>query len=183
MKKYLITDPLYYGNSVFEFKEKLISVLEKNSVDMACFRDKESANYKELASIFVQVCKEFNIKNILLNEHYTLAKELKATGVHLTSLQFDKIKEAKALGLYVIISCHKFNQIEKAREKHVHAITYSPIFETPNKGEPKGISKLKEACNLYDMDIYALGGIISKNQIKIIQETKAIGFASIRYFI
>lgn len=183
MKSYLITDPKYYGNSILEFKEMLISVLKKNRVDIVCFRDKESNNYRELAGVFVDVCKSFEIETILLNENYLLAKELNATGVHLTSKQFDKIQEAKSLGLHVMISCHTFSQIEKARDKHIHAITYSPIFKTPNKGEPKGISKLKEATILYDMDIYALGGIISKDEIYKIKETKAIGFASIRYFL
>ena len=29
---------------------------------LACFRDKESKNFEELAKIFVEICKNFNIE-------------------------------------------------------------------------------------------------------------------------
>ena len=98
--------------------------------------------------------------------------------------QFDKIQIVKELGLYVIISCHTFGDIEKALENKADAVTFSPIFETPSKGEPKGIIALEEAVNTFkNINIFALGGIINENQIKQISETKAYGFASIRYFV
>ncbi len=181
---YLITDPEYYSNDPILFEKKLKENLNSKKIDIACFRDKTSTNFEELAKIFVKTCKEFNIDRILINTDYKLAKELDATGVHLNSAQFDKIKQAKELDLYVIISCHNYSDIENAQKLHVNAISYSPIFETPNKGEPKGISKLREAIRSYeDLDIIALGGIINKEQIKKISNTKAYGFASIRYFI
>lgn len=181
---YLITDPQYYTNDKVSFEQKLREVLSSKNVTMACFRDKISPNFEELAQIFVNVCKEFNIEKILINSDYELASKLGANGVHLTSSQFDKIKEAKRLDLYTIISCHDFKDIEEALKYHVNAITYSPIFETPNKGEAKGISKLRECVNIYeDLDIIALGGIISDNEIEQIKKTKAYGFASIRYFV
>lgn len=184
MIKYLITDPAYYSNNEQIFKEKLIKVLKNHKVDIACFRDKKSNNFEELAKIFIEVCKNYEIKNILLNSNYHLAKKLNATGVHLTSTQFNDIKNAKELGLYTIISCHNNNEIEEAIKSNIDAITFSPIFETPNKGEPKGISALEEAVNTFkDTNIFALGGIINENQIEQISETKAYGFASIRYFV
>jgi thiamine-phosphate pyrophosphorylase len=184
LKSYLITDPKYYSNNEELFKKNLKKVLTNKKVDIACFRDKESSNFEELAKIFIEVCNEFNIKKILLNGDYLLAKKLGATGVHLTSTQFDKIKEAKNLDLYVIISCHNFNEIEKAQNSYANAVTYSPIFHTPNKGEPKGINSLKQAIHLYDdMNIIALGGILTNEQLTQIQKAKAYGFASIRYFI
>lgn len=184
LKNYLITDPKYYSNNEEFFKENLTKVLKNHKIDLACFRDKESSNFKELAFIFIETCKKFNIEKIVLNGNYLLASELNATGVHLTSTQFDKIKEAKELGLYVIISCHSLNDIKIALDNKVDAVTYSPIFETPNKGEPKGIIALEEAVNTFkDMNIFALGGIINEKQIKQISKTKAYGIASIRYFI
>ena len=184
LKNYLITDPKYYTCDEILFRKNLQNVLKHKKVDIACFRDKESDNFKELAKIFVQTCKEFNISKILINSDYLLAYNLEATGVHLTSNQFDKIKEAKKLNLYTIISCHTFNDIEKALNLHCNAVTFSPIFETPNKGKPKGITTLKEAISLYeDIDIYALGGIVKQEHVEQIAKTKACGFASIRYFI
>lgn len=184
LKSYLITDPKYYSSDEEEFKKKLSQSLSNHKVDMACFRDKTSTNFKELAKVFVETCREFNIETILINEDYQLAHELKANGVHLTSKQFKTIKEAKDLDLYVVISCHSYDEIEKAQRKYANAVTYSPIFETPNKGEPKGTKKLKDAINLYeDMDVIALGGILEESQIERIKKARAYAFASIRYFV
>lgn len=180
---YLITDPNYYSNDLEKFEKILRKVLSSNRVNIACFRDKSSDNFKALAKVFVSVCKEFNIEKILLNSDYKLAKKLKATGVHLTSKQFDKIKKAKDLDLYVIISCHDYKDIEKAQKAHVNAITYSPIFYTPNKDKVKGLANFRQTIRIYeDLDIIALGGIISKEEVEKISTTKAYGFASIRYF-
>ena len=184
MIKYLITDPKYYTNDEKKFEEILINVLDKHQIKITCFRDKESSNFKELAKIFIKICKEKDIKKILLNGDYLLAHKLNATGVHLTSTQFDDILKAKELGLYVIISCHTFEDIQKAIDYKADEVTYSPIFETPNKGTPKGIEVLKEAIDKYNnINIIALGGIINEKQIEQISKTKAYGFASIRYFV
>ncbi|WP_368029029.1 thiamine phosphate synthase [Arcobacter sp. s6] len=184
LKHYLITDPKYYTNDKTLFEDKLIKILENKKVDIACFRDKYSNNYRELAETFIKICKNFNIKEILLNTDYKLAYELNATGVHLNSTQFENIKEAKKLKLNTIISCHSLEDIKKARDLNCDTVTFSPIFHTPNKGEPKGVSELKKAINLYkDINIIALGGIINEEQVKQVEETKAYAFASIRYFI
>ncbi|RXK13314.1 thiamine phosphate synthase [Halarcobacter mediterraneus] len=181
---YLITHPEYYSNDPTLFERNLRKVLETKKVNMACFRDKTSLNYEELATLFVNICKEFNIERVLLNENYQLAKKINAHGVHLTSKQFNDIQKAKDLDLYTIISCHNFTDIENAQKKHINAVTYSPIFISPNKGEPKGIAELRELVRAYeDLDIIALGGIISKESIELISKTKAYGFASIRYFV
>ena len=49
MMKYLIADPKYYTNDEKKFEEVLINVLNKQQIDIACFRDKESSNFKDLA--------------------------------------------------------------------------------------------------------------------------------------
>lgn len=184
LKAYLITDPNYYSNNIELFRMNLIKVLEKNKIDIICFRDKESSNFEELASIFVEICKDYNIEKILINSDFKLAKKLGAHGVHLNSKQFKYIKEAKHLDLFVIISCHNFVDIEKAQKSYVNAITYSPVFNSPNKGEPLGINRFKQALELYeDIDVIALGGIVEDSQIEQIAKTKAYAFASIRYFI
>ena len=179
---YLITDPKYYTHDKNTFKEKLEDVLTNKRVDMACFRDKESSNYEELANIFINTCKRFNVKQIILNGNLELAINLNC-GIHLTSQQFDKIKIAKEKNLYTIISCHNEEDIKKAIQERADAITYSPIFYTPNKGQAKGVKVLKDMQKNYNIKIIALGGIIDDSQIKQVQDCKVFGFASIRYFI
>lgn len=183
MKSYLITDPKYYTNDINHFASILEYNIQNYNVDMACFRDKISLNYKELAKIFIQTSKKQNVQNIFINQYIDLAKELNASGVHLTSSQFDKIAYAKNLGLKVIISTHNEDEIKEAIKNKVDFITYSPIFNTPNKGNPKGIETLKSIISQYNIPIIALGGIITKEQTKQLKDIDCYGFASIRYFL
>jgi len=111
-----------------------------------------------------------------------LALKLKATGIHLTSTQFNEIKEAKENNLFVIISCHTLKEIKTAQILGANMVTYSPIFDTPNKGMAKGCNDLAKAISQVSIPIIALGGIINQEQINKIKQTKAEGFASIRYF-
>jgi len=157
--------------------------LSSKKVDMACFRDKTSLDFEQLASIFVKVCQEYKIPQILINSNLQLAIKLKATGVHLTSTQFNEIETAKKNNLLVIISCHNLNEIKKAQNLKADMVTYSPIFDTPNKGIAKGCDDLAKIVSKVSIPIIALGGIISQKQINKIKQTKAKGFASIRYFI
>jgi thiamine-phosphate pyrophosphorylase len=183
MKSYLITDPKYYSNNPSFFKKTLINILQNKNIDYTCFRDKNSSNFEELAKIFCDTCKTLNVEKYFINSDFKLAKKLNATGVHLTSTQFEHISEAKALGLEVIISTHNEREIELAILNGADMITYSPIFETPNKSQAKGIKDLENICTKYPIPILALGGIINDFQVKEILKTSAIGFASIRYFI
>ena len=183
MLSYLITDPKYYTNNPATFKKALIKALNTNKIDIACFRDKTSSNFEELANIFIDICKQHKIKNILINSNLDVAVKLDAIGVHLTSNQFDKIQKAKQENLFTIVSCHCLDEILLAQQKGADMVTYSPIFSTPNKGEPKGYEKLKEVIKQVDIPVIALGGILLEKQIKEVKEAKAKGFASIRYFI
>ncbi len=168
MIAYLINDPHHKYKSL------------KNA-DFVCYRNKEGKD-KEAATAFLTQAKKEGIKNIFLSEHYLLAKELGFDGVHLASHQYIFVPEAKRRGLKVIISCHTEAEIEEAIRKKVDFVTYSPIYQTPDKGEPKGIEDLKKMILCYNVKIIALGGIITQEQIKEVEEAGAFGFASIRYF-
>lgn len=183
MKSYLITDPSYYGSSVDSLESTLDVVYSHNFPDFALFRDKQTSDYRTLAQMFINLSRQYKIPHILLHANYPLAHELKADGVHLTSTQFDAISEAKKLGLYVIISTHTHEEAYKAQELGADAITYSPIFPSPDKGEPKGLEDLKEIVAKIKIPIFALGGITTEEQINAVSTTCAYGFASIRYFI
>jgi thiamine-phosphate pyrophosphorylase len=180
---YLITDPKYYTSNPETFQKVLTGALQTSDIQIACFRDKISSNFNELALVFVNTCKLFNIKYILINSNINLAYNLNISGVHLTSTQFNKIKEAKSKNLFVIISCHSQEEIEKAQQYGANMVTYSPIFNTPNKGMPKGCKDLTEVISRVDIPVIALGGILTLEQIKDIKKSKAVGFASIRYFL
>ncbi len=183
MKSYLITDPSYCGDDSVFLTSTLSDIFNRYLPDFAVFRDKHTSDYCTLAQTFIEICRNYNIPKVLLHGDYELANVLKADGVHLTSKQFDAIKEAKALGLFVIISTHTHEESRIAQELGADAITYSPIFASPNKGEPKGLEDLKEIVDKIRVPIFALGGITTQEQIHAVEECGVYGFASIRYFI
>jgi thiamine-phosphate pyrophosphorylase len=182
VKSYLITDPAHYGSSAETLTAALQTVFTRVIPDFALFRDKYTSDYSILAQTYIAVCRHYKIPKVLIHADYSLAHRLGADGVHLTSMQQVDIKAAKALGLYVIISTHTHDEALKAQELGADAITYSPILSSPNKGEPKGLEDLKEIVDKIEIPIFALGGIVSQEQINAVEACGAFGFASIRYF-
>lgn len=174
MKKYLI--------ATSDFKRVLEKQIIKHKPEYVLYRDKENPNYKTDAKEFVNICKKYNGVKCFLHRDANLAKNLNADGVHLTSTQFGTIVYAKSLDLEVIVSTHTKAEVLDAQNKGANGVTYSPIFHSPHKGEPKGVKDLKELVAMCDIKVFALGGIISKEQIGEIEKTKCYGFASIRYF-
>lgn len=182
MKKYLITSPEFYASNLATFRKTLRTQIQKHTPDFALYRDKESEKYKELAQNFIVVCRDFKELKSFLHSDVDLAKSLGAAGVHLTSMEFDKIEYALSLGLEVIVSTHTHKEVLKAQSLGANYVTYSPIFASPNKGEPKGIDDLKELLKKCSIKVFALGGIVTDEHIEAIRKTQAFGFASIRYF-
>lgn len=179
MIAYAITDPSTLNLQTLEHDLKRFS----QKADMIVYRDKFNANYGDDAKEFLLEARKHSFTKILLHTDYKLAHKLKAYGVHLKSTQFDDIVKAKVLGLFTIISTHTFEEALNAQNLGADMITFSPIFFTPNKGEPKGIEGLRELVTLLNIPIIALGGILKQEQINLCEEVGAKGFASIRYYI
>ena len=183
MIKYLITDPKYYTNNPQKFTKILTDVLNNHNINMICFRDKTSSNFEQLAKITLDIAKKYNIEKILLNGNISLAKKLGFDGVHLQSTQYSNIKDAKKYNLFTIISCHTFEDIKQAQTLDANMVTFSPIFDTPNKGESQGIKVLNNMINEFDIPIIALGGIVTKWHIEQLEKYSIKAYASIRYFV
>lgn len=182
MQKYLITSSEFYTQSSDIFHQTLNKKLKKYKPEYALFRDKTATNYEELASVFALTCKEIGGVKSFIHQDISLAKALGADGVHLTSKQFLEIENAKSKNLEVIISTHTHEEVLQAQKLGADAVTYSPIFALPDKGEPKGVDDLKELLGKCEIKVFALGGIVTNEQVEMIAKTKAYGFASIRYF-
>lgn len=182
MNRYLITSRDFYGDIPAVFSQTLHKQLKKHNPEYVLYRDKSNKNYDIQALTFIEVCSEYKDIKSFLHQHVDLAKELNATGVHLNSKQFYEIEKAKNLGLEVIISTHTYEEVLRAQKLGADAVTYSPIFASPDKGEPKGIDDLKKLLAVCDINVFALGGIVDKSHVDMIEQTKAYGFASIRYF-
>lgn len=182
MKKYLITSKEFYTQDKTTFQQKVEAQIKKHQPDFLLYRDKENANYAEFAQTFLELSQKYSSLKFFLHQEPFLAKKLGACGVHLNSTQFEKIQAAKELGLEVIVSTHTHEEVEKAQNLGADYVTYSPVFHSPNKGEPKGIEDLKALIEKVKIKVFALGGIVEKKQIDEVSDAKAYGFASIRYF-
>jgi len=182
MKKYLITSRQYYTDTPAVYRSILHNRLREHLADFALYRDKFNPKYAEQAAHHVETCRQFEGVKPFIHQDVKLAHSLGADGVHLTSKQFDEIKKAKDLGLEAIVSTHTIEELHMVKELCADYATYSPIFPTPAKGEPKGIEGLKKALEEVDIKIFALGGVISKKEVEALKETDVYGFASIRYF-
>lgn len=183
MKKYLITDPSFYTSDPNILPQKLSQVLEHHNPDFICLRDKQTTDYKSLAQTFAGFVKIHATKRAFLHTDFQLASELGFCGVHLPSSRFADIPKALALGLQVICSTHSLQDALHVQALGADFITYSPIFYTPNKGEPKGLEKLKEIHDKINIKCFALGGILKDDQVRACARTGVYGFASIRYFL
>jgi len=183
MLHYAITDPKYYSSDPNTLLQTLQKVLLHKRVDMISLRDKYTNRYDELAKSFLSIKSNYPLTKFLLHTDYELAQNLGAFGVHLPSSSLDKISVAKSKGLWVIASTHSLEEAIFAQQKGADAVTFSPIFATPGKGEPKGLEKLKDIRGKIAIKLFALGGIVTESQIDTVESAGADGFASIRYFI
>ena len=179
---YLITDRRYYTDTPAVFRAGVHAALAKHLPEFALCRDPHNPHYAELAEHFVETCAQFDGVKAMLHRDVAAAKRLGAYGVHLTSRQFDRIAEAKQSGLFTVVSTHTADEIARAAALGADAVTYSPVFETPGKGTPKGLEDLKEITGKISLPVIALGGIMTPAQIEAVRVAGAAGFASIRYF-
>lgn len=183
MKKYCISDPFFYTSKPTQLLKKLLHIKTIHQPDYICLRDKKTTDYASLAKALFAVQDKFVGTKLYLHTDVLLASKIGFSGVHLPSHLIKDIRSAKKLNLEVVFSAHSLEDALKAQELGADAITISPIFETPNKGRPLGLEKLKEINDKISIKCFALGGIINDTQVSACQESGVYGFASIRYFV
>ncbi|HTD96823.1 MAG TPA: thiamine phosphate synthase, partial [Edaphobacter sp.] len=86
----------------------------------------------------------------------------------------------------ITISCHTLAEVERARQNHVDAILFAPIFDKTVAGRPLspglGLDALRSACAAAGPPpVYALGGVTLQNAPACL-EAGAAGIAGIRLF-
>ncbi len=182
MIRYAITDPAYYSSDPEVLGHKVAELLRTGGVDMICLRDKSGADYEALAKSFATLRPRFPGVRFLLHTQVELAAKLGMYGVHLPSAAISRVPEAKEAGLWCVVSCHEEEDVLLAQRLGADAVTFSPVFETPGKGAPKGLEKLKEIKDKISIKLIALGGIVTPGQVEAVKRAGADGFASIRYF-
>lgn len=182
MKRYFISDPAYY-HDLASFEAYLVKVFETHLPDFVCFRDKINRDIAPYAIRFLEISESYNISRTLINRDVALAKRLGFWGVHLTSTQHAEIAQT-ASDFYTVVSTHTLDEARLAVDAGADAVTISPIFPSPGKGAAKGVDYLCHFVQeLGEVDVFALGGIVSDEDVASIAPCKPYGFASIRYFV
>jgi thiamine-phosphate pyrophosphorylase len=101
---------------------------------------------------------------LIINDRLDLAVALAADGVHLGRRSV-RVADARALlgpGAWISVACHSVDDVVHAATEGADAVTLSPIFATPGKGTPLGVSALaaaRTALRGRPMAIHALGGV------------------------
>jgi thiamine-phosphate pyrophosphorylase len=169
--KYFITS--------FDFPFSLnLQAIKNHKPDFVCYRNKKYFDLNEIIE-FAKFAKKYS--KIFINFDDSKDENLLKyfDGIHFPTSKIDfalkypdKIK---------IASTHSIEEVKKAKNLNFDYITFSPIFDSKGR-KGLGIQKLNEICKIFPSTI-ALGGIISKKEVEKIKNSKAVGFASIRYFI
>ncbi len=184
---YLITDGETTADNFAEKKSQileLITIAAENEISLIQIREKKlpARLLFELVRQAVKITHKSRTK-VLVNDRADIALAAEAEGVHLTShsLSAGIIRHNFPKNFVIGVSTHTIIEAETAKQNGADFVIFSPIFKTPNKGEPQGIEKLREVCEkLKPFPVIALGGI-SKTNYKSVLENGASGFAAIRF--
>ena len=119
---------------------------------------------------------------VTVNERADIASAAGAGGVHLpeSSLSPAVVRRGFGNDLVIGVSTHSFAVAKAAAEGHADYAFFGPVFETPGKGEPAGVTALEEVCRgLERFPVIALGGIDVGNFAAALN-AGAAGIAGIR---
>ncbi len=136
----------------------------------------------QLTAEAVKTAENLAVK-ILVNDRADIALAANADGVHLTSqsISAGEIRKIVPEKFIIGVSTHTLAELERAGLEGANFAVFSPVFASPDKGEPQGLEMLREVCEkMKPFPVVALGGVDAANYRKVL-EAGAVGFAAIRY--
>lgn len=119
---------------------------------------------------------------VLVNDRADVAVAAGADGVHLTanSLSSNIIRKHFGSDLIIGVSTHTADEAVAAAAGRADFIVFGPVFDSPGKGKPTGLTALSDFCKrLAPFPVIGLGGINESNCTSVI-EAGASGVAAIR---
>ena len=137
--------------------------------------------YRELVKRSLEVCRDRGAR-LLLNAEPSLAVELGADGVHLTSARLLALRERPLEELHLVgASCHDARELEHACVMNLDFAVVSPVRETISHPGMKtlGFAGLRDLTERADIPVYALGGL-GEADLGRVFEHGAQGIAAIR---
>lgn len=184
---YPISDGMATAAGFLRDKESIIGLLKAAAA--ACiplFQIREKHLGKELLTKLVTeavAATQNSATRVLVNGEVEVAVDCGADGVHLPSSGYSVREVRQVVGddRLIAVSTHSLDDINRAKADGADLVVFGPVFDTPGKGEPKGIDALRSACQAAgEMPVVALGGITQENVDEVL-DSGAAGFAAIRY--
>lgn len=178
----LITDPRYEDDALVEKLDRALSIAPPGLVAVQ-LRDKkrETSELYAWGARLRPLCKERGAL-FVVNDRLDIALALEADGVHLggASVGISDARELLGASSFVSVAAHSMQDVELAKREGADAALLSPIFASPGKGAPLGVSALTRARALAaDLSLYALGGVDVVHAASCIR-AGATGVAAIR---
>jgi thiamine-phosphate pyrophosphorylase len=168
---YLVTDRKLAANLTIE---ELVQKAIEGGVTVVQLREKECSSQKfyELA---LRLKKIMPAKiPLIINDRLDIALAVGASGLHLGQSDLPAEVARKHLGPEAIIglSVENFDQLKEAASLSVDYLAISPVFATPTKtdtGPAWGLAGLKQARQLTDLPLVAIGGINESQALSVIK--------------
>ena len=125
---------------------------------------------------------------LLINHRADVAIAAGAAGVHLRSGPDElPVEEARAIfhkaGIdksVIAVSCHTVSEVEAAAQGGADFVVFGPVFGKQDS-DGSGVGKLRDACAVAGIPVFALGGIDLENAKECLS-AGATGVAGIRLF-
>ena len=179
----LVTDASFGDDLIVSVVEACAAALPEGALAVQ-LRDKsrELVSLRMFASRLRVLTKRFGAW-LLINGNAQLARDIGADGVHLGGSAM-RVTEARALcgdAAFISIAAHSSDALRRGMRDGANGALVSPIFESPGKGEGRGLEALRSARAIAPppFAVYALGGVDATNAAPCIR-AGARGIAVIR---
>lgn len=119
---------------------------------------------------------------LVVNGRVDIALAAGADGVHLPADGVPVAAVRARFGPGVLIGCstHRIEEVEQSRGDGADYVTFGPVYDSPGKGPPTGLSELRRAAAA-GVPVYALGGV-TLERFRELAGAGAAGVAAIRLF-
>jgi len=138
-------------------------------------KDLDLLEYEQLAWQVKEICDSFEVL-LIIHQNSAVAEKLKLTHLHLSMPAFRSYKKGES-NLLVGVSVHSVAEAEEAQALGAAYVVAGHIYTTDcKKGiPPKGLSFLRQVCQVVSISVFAIGGV-ARNNVKDILKSGAKGF-------